>query len=169
MMKVKVAFNANRINRVLKQIPLKVQFAAYDAGLRPAAKVVEKRSKELAPSSQKSGSRNKWSKSMAASRAGVKPLDQSIKVKVVRGGSREVPYAMVGPERPQGNVAHFVSPLKKNTREVVLWGRRTNRTAPKDDDFMRQAFDETRKQQERAFVRGTIKRVRKELESLKNG
>lgn len=164
---VKVIYNERRVNRVLNKIPVMVQAAAYDSGLRPAAKVVEKRAKQLAPSSRESGSRNKWSASMKASRQNVKPLRESISTKVVRkpsGGGN--PYAMAGPERPWGNIAHFISPLKKATREIVLWGRKAGRQGRKDNDFMKRAFDETKQAAARAFTRGVIRGVRAKLKDL---
>lgn len=166
---VKVEYNSQRINRILNQIPVMVQASAYDKGLRPAAKVVQDRARQLAPSSKESGSRKRWSQKMRASRAGVKPLKQSIKTKVVRPGKNKVPYAVVGPERPWGNIAHFISPLKKNTREVVLWGNRTGMMARKDNDFMKRAFDETKQQAARAFTRGVIAAVRAKLKDLGRG
>lgn len=168
--KTKVKFNQKRVNRILRQIPVAIHAAATDAGLRPALNVVKKRMEELAPDSKASGSRDKWSQSMKASRSrGDKQLKDTIKIKVIKGGKNSVPYGMVGPERPEGNVAHFVAPLEKDTREKVLWGNRTGTTAPKNDDFTRRAFDDTQKQQQRAFTRGVLKRARKEMAEAVRG
>lgn len=169
MIDITVKFDPKRINRVLSQIPVMAQIAAYDSGLQPAANVVKKRAQELAPSSRQSGTRDKWSAKTRASREGVKPLKESIKTKKVKPGRDKTPYAMAGPERPDGNIAHFVSPLKKDTRKVVLWGRQTGRVDRKDNDFMKRAFDETKQQAARAFTRGVIKAVRAKLKDLGRG
>lgn len=169
--KSQVKFDFKRINRILSKVPAAVHAAATDAGLRPALKVVKKRMQELAPDSRASGSRDKWSKSMRESResGSNKQLKDTIKIKVIRADKHSTPYGLVGPERPEGNVAHFVAPLEKNTREKVLWGHRTGTTATKENDFNKRAFDETQNQQRRAFTKGVISRVRKELAEVARG
>ena len=168
-MNVRVLFDEKRINRILKRFPVEVQIAGYDGGLRPAANIVKSKAEQLAPRSSQTGSSKKWSAKTRASRAGVIPLHRSIKTKLKRPGQKSPPYAVVGPKRPDGNIAHFVSPLVKNTRQIVLWGKRTGRVARKDDDFMRRAFDTTRAQQKRAFTRGVIVELRKRMKGIDRG
>lgn len=168
---VEVANFEKRINRILDKVPAQYEWSVQRSGLPAGAKVVQEAMVEEAPDSRRptakspKGSRAKWSSKTRAARQGKKQLKQSIGYKVSK---REANWnsAMVGPKRPDGNVAHFVAPLQSQEREVVLWGRRTGTTTRKDDQFLKRTFDRTKVTALRAIVRGTVKAARNRLREL---
>jgi len=160
-----------RINRILNKIPQQMQFAAYDKALKPAAQVVQKRAAELAPRSTASGSRKKMSKKSQGIWSS-RPLATLLKVKVIKGKGKSDPYALAGPDFPDGNKANFIHPMKAQVRQRKYWGRESNRApsvTPKDNDFLKRAADETRSEQLRAFTRALIPAVRKAMQELASG
>ena len=80
-----------------------------------------------------------------------------------------IAMALVGFLWPEGNKAFFITPMKKSTRKQVLWGKPTGKEVRKSDDYMRQAFDETRPAQIAAFENGVTKAVERKLRDLGRG
>ena len=169
MITFELEFDEKRINRILDQVEVEFQRAIYEGGLKDVGKLLKKRVEQQTPRSTATGTRRKWSNKTRASRASVKPLADSIGFKVIKPKDNRTSSVLVGPKRPDGNIANLVSPGKKKTREVVLWGRRTGRQVQKDNDFVRRAVDESRSQIGRVFAKGTIRAVRKKLRDLGRG
>ena len=167
-MKVTTQFDAKALQKQLDRIPVIVQSAALAKGIRPAAKVVQKRVKDLTPRSTRTKSKDKWSKATKAKRSGERPLHQLVKVKVLPRLST-VATALVGYEWPSGNKGHFLLPLKKSTRKLVLWGKVTGREVRKMDDWLRRAFDETKGEQASAFEQGVKREVDRRLKEIGDG
>jgi hypothetical protein len=168
VIKIKTTFNASRVNKVLAQVPATSANVVYTKALPAAAKVAMSAAKQRAPRSASTGSADRQS---AKSQAiwGVRPLAELIHWKVVRV-QNAVSFALIGPMRPWGNKINFVAPFKKVSKRVKLWGRDpTNVPAemPKSDRFMEQAADETRGEQQRAFVGSLVKYARRELRKLR--
>lgn len=164
MMKSKVEGNTKQINALLNQLPAAMQAAAFEKGLRPAGKVVEKRLKELTPRSSKTGTTKKWSEQTQTKRSGEMPLWKTTATKVWRARSGPA-IALVGYRWPKGNKAHFIVEGKGKTRKVVLWGKR-NKGERQKLDILKRSLDERRKQSADAFVRGVKKEVDKQVEKL---
>ena len=168
MIKIKTTFNATRVNKVLAQVPATSASVVYTKALPAAAKVAMNAAKQRAPRSAQTGSADRQS---AKSRAiwGERPLAELIYWKVVRV-QNSLSFALIGPLRPWGNKINFVAPFKKTSKRVKLWGRDpTNVPAemPKADRFMEQAADESRGEQQRAFVGSLVKYARRELKKLR--
>lgn len=168
MMQIKLQFDYRKLDAALEQLPVKVQLAALESGVRPAAKVLQQRVKELTPRSRTSGSSRLWSKKTKAARSGEPELRATVATKVLKP-KNNIASALVGFRWPTGNKAHFVLPMKKSTRKVVLWGRVTGREVAKHNDWLRQAFDETRQKQISAFENGVTAAVQKKLRELNGG
>ena len=165
MISVKVEFDAKSLQAQLDKIPVLAQLAALDAGIRPAAKVLQKRVKELTPDSRQSGSKDKWSKKTKSERSGERPLRDLVAIKVLKPKNNTA-AALVGFEWPAGNKVHFLVPMKKETRKKVLWGKVTGTEVRKGDDFLRRAFDETKAAQSDAFVSGVQKAIDRKIKDL---
>ena len=132
------------INAMFGAVPVLQRHSVADQTVRAGAAVIVKKSRQLAPRSDKTGTTRKWSKSTKAQRTGEKPLWKTIK-QVVRKGKNAGAISIVGPEWPDGNKAYFnTSP---DGREQVLWGKRTNVTVPAIRNWIVQSFDETKSQQ----------------------
>lgn len=165
MMTVKIEFDAKLIQSLLDQVPVLAQLAALESGIRPAAKVLEKRVKALVPRSSETGSTKKWSKSTKSQRASERSLRDLVRTKVLKPKNNSA-SALVGFEWPGGNKGHFVVPMKKDTRKQVLWGKQSGKEVRKGDDFLRQAFDETKQSQTEVFVRNVSRAVDKKMKDL---
>jgi hypothetical protein len=162
-----------RAEKILAKVPDEVALAAYDRGLREAGNVVAVRARAKAPRGDRSGQspvmRSRWSQT---------PLNKLIKVKVIgkgfRKGSTRSPAALVGTKYPDGNQIHFVHPNSggngkgKASKQQIYWGKGGRRT-PKENDFLKEAFDTTRSQQMRAFVRALVPEIRRNLTRAKRG
>lgn len=135
-----------RADALLARLPLEMRIGVIEKALRAAAKPVETRARQIAPDSQRSGSRARWSKKTRAKQANSKPHRQTIGHSTIRGyqGLRAI---YVGPLHPAGNLINIIG----HNRQQVLWGRRTNRTLP-PNEFMKQAAQETTAAQQSAFV-----------------
>lgn len=172
MIEFKLEFNENRINKILDQVEVEFQRAIIEGGLLDVGKLLKKKVEnevKATANSRASGTRRKWSNKTKAARASVKPLMDSIGYKVIKPRDKRAPSVLIGPKRPDGNISHFIAPGKKQTRQVVLWGKRTGRVDQKTNDFTRRAVDENRAEIGRAFARGTIRAVRRKLKDLGRG
>lgn len=128
------------LDRIDDQLGVKLRRQCVKA----AAEIVARRAKELCPASAQTGTRRQWSKGLAAERAGVKPLRETIGIAIRDYDQRTL--AVVGPEYPAGALGHLV----EFGHQEVLYGRRTGRRVP-PHAFLRRAFDETREAQEAAM------------------
>ncbi len=164
-----VGFDRKIIDNLTRGLPEEVRKAAVNAGLPAASKVVEDKAKQLAPDGRKNGtstrqtgsSRTKWYPY---------PLKDSIVSKVLDDMMGSVVSVMVGPQRPWGNKANFISPVPRsktgNTKEQVYWGKRTvgpgNRRR-KENRFLEDASHQTRPQQIRALVTAMRRAIKRNM------
>ena len=142
------------LRQMFDAVPQLKRYSVGDKVVRAGGAVVVKRARQLAPRSSRTGSTQKWGKSMfvdggtggtARSRS-EKPLWKTIK-QVVRKYSANA-ASIIGPEWPDGNKVYFFSSPKG--RREVLWGTRTGRTIIVRN-WIVQAFDETRSEQLRVM------------------
>jgi hypothetical protein len=144
------------IEKMFNAVPILERYVVQSATVRAGGRIVTKRARQLAPRSSNTGSKDKWSKSMytgsesrSARKVSEVPLWKTVK-QVVRKG-RYSSLAVIGPEWPKGNKAHFnTSP---SGRRQVLWGTHTGKIVPQIRNWIVQAFDETRPQQLAAMKR----------------
>lgn len=135
------------LDQLLGRIPALIVATGgpLDRAVSKAGTVVAKRARQLAPDSKKTGSRNKQSE--GTKKKWPNRLRTTIRTKVSR--YEGVAVAIVGPKNPEGNAAHF---MQEKPRKLVLWGRSTMikpfRIAR---DWIVQAFDETKSDQEAAM------------------
>ena len=164
MIEVKVQFNAARINKVLQGIPREMAATAYGKGLPAAAKIAVAAAKQRAPRGEETGTTARQgpkSKSLWGSQS----LADLIASKIVRPKGW-LSYALIGARRPVGNKINFVSPNITETRKVMLWGNEPVNAMPqrrRHNRFLEQAMDETRSQQQRAFIQAMIRHARKAI------
>ena len=175
MIKVQIDGRAlRRAEKILAKVDDNVAIAAYDKGLKAAGNVVAKRARSTAPR----GDRSRQSAKSKHADAFNRRLYQAIAVKVVgagvRNGTWKRPMALVGVRRPGGNQLNFVHPYAadngggKATKKQVYWGK-GGREVSKRNDFLKQAFDNTRTEQVRAFTRALIPEIRRNLSRAKRG
>lgn len=131
------------LNHMFDAVPKLEKFKVLDKAIRPAADIVVKRARALAPRSTEAD-RAKRSKSQRDKADWNYPLWKTIK-RVVRKYQNRYGVAVIGPEWPRGNKAYFNTSPKG--RKQVLWGKRTGRIVPQIRDWIVQAFDETKPQQ----------------------
>lgn len=165
MIALNLEFDAKAMQAELEKLPVMVQLAALESGVRPAATIVKRRVRELAPRSSVTGTTDKWSRSTKAKRTGESPLRDTVHVKILRP-KNHMASALVGFQWPTGNKAYLLIPMLKATRTEVLWGKPSGKEVRKGDDFLRQAFDETRQQQIAAFEGGVVKAVNRRLKEM---
>jgi len=161
-----------RAKKILDSLPDEIAVAAYDEGLKAAAKVVQKEAKARAPR----GDRSRQLQSMSKSRYwSPVPLNKLIRIKMLgrglRKGSRQKPAALVGAKSPDGNQINFVHPTDHSSTKIQkYWGKDARTAAPqlrKTKDFLKRAADTTKQQQVRAFTRAIIPAIRKRMTRLK--
>lgn len=144
-------------DQFLAKLPLEVRIHVLEKAMRAATAPVVQRAKQLAPDSEKSGSRKKWSKKTRAKRVGTKPHKQTIgasSVRTYRGGLLAI---YVGPIHPAGNLINVIGHQHKQ----VLWGKHTGKVLP-GTEYLKQAAEQTLAQQQSAFV----DKVKSETEKL---
>lgn len=130
----------------LARLPLELRTGVLPKALRAAAAPVEKKARQLAPDSQKSGSRRKWSKKLRMLRSSTAPHKQTIGHSTVRQyGDTTAIY--VGPIHPAGNLINVIG----HQHNQVLWGNRTGVTLP-GTKYLQDAARQTAGQQQAAFV-----------------
>ena len=161
--------NVKELNQLIAKLPGLMQSSAYEKGLHPAAKVIERRLKELTPKSSETKTTKKWSKATQAKRGGEFPLWKTTATKRWRAKSSGSAYAFVGFKWPTGNKAHFIVISKGETRKRVLWGKRTGQTFRKEYDILNQSMDDSSGKAAAAFTAAVAKDVDKRLSELKRG
>jgi HK97 gp10 family phage protein len=128
-------------NNLLQDLPSVDRLLEVKAALKKAAKIVERRAKELCPKPGYPGDKKDK-----------KPLRDTIGT-VVRTYSKAI-VVVVGPQHPAGAHGHLV----EFGHEKVLWGVRMPGETVAAKPFMRPAADETRSEQESAII-GHLKAV----------
>lgn len=130
----------------LARLPFELRTGVIPKALRAAAAPVEKKARQLAPDSEKSGSRKKWSRKVRQKRAGTKPHKQTIGHSTVRR-YRDSDAIFVGPLHPQGNLINVIG----HDHNQVLWGNRTGWVIH-PTRYLQDAAQQTQGQQQTAFV-----------------
>ena len=139
-MKISVSLpDLDLIDQELANVDLQLRTTALKKALRRGGNVVANRARQLAPRSKQTGTSEQWSAKTAASRAGVKPLAETIGV-VVRDYGQPL-VLLVGPEYPAGALAHLI----EYGHAEYLYGVATGRRVP-PKPFLRPAADETEEQ-----------------------
>ena len=138
------------LEQLLAQLPILVVSSGgpTDKSMRKAGAIVRTRAKQLAPRSNKNPNGNSRDKQSAkARRTWSRKLSETIRSKVVKYPTTSV--AIVGPKSPEGNMANF---MQEKPRRLVLWGKATM-TKPYRiaRNWITQAFDETKSQQDTAI------------------
>lgn len=127
------------LDQLLKGLDQALRRKLIKKAVRRAGMLVRNRARQLVPQSRQSGSRQAWSASTRAQRAGVQPLRDTIQVAVRDYDDNFV--AFIGPTAPLGHLVEFA-------RRKVLWGQDTGETVSNEGRrFMRPAADETKSQQ----------------------
>jgi hypothetical protein len=142
----------------LARLPLELRTNVLPKGLRAAAAPVEKKARQLAPDSEKSGSRRKWSRKVRQKRASTKPHKQTIGHSTVRR-YKTSDAIYVGPVHPQGNLINVIG----HNHNQVQWGNRTGWIV-QPTTYLQEAAQQTKAQQQTAFV----DKVRSESDKLLN-
>lgn len=143
------------LDNLLRKLPVLVVSSGgpTDKAVRAAGAIVRDRAKALAPDSKRTGSRAK--QSAKAKRIWTGKLRRLVRSRIRRYPKHSV--AIIGPKNPEGNMAHF---MKEQGRRHVLWGKATRvqqyRVAR---NWITQAFDETRTQQNAAMVASLKKSI----------
>jgi hypothetical protein len=167
VIKITNNFQHARINKVLMQVPQEFRTSIWNKAIPDAAKIAVEAAQATCPRSRVTGTHDR--KLQSYFRVwGHRALWQLITWKKVRPTSW-LTYALVGPERPEGNKINFISEDASKTRKVKLWGNdpvNMPSSVRKDNDFMERAMQHSRRQQEHAFVRSLIKSVKSRLRSM---
>lgn len=138
--------DGGKLETVLERLPIALRGAVTQKALRAAAKPVIEMAVSLCPESFVTGTRDLWSKSLKAKRAGVKDLRDTI-TSVTRDYG-EVKVEIVGPARPAGALGHLV----EFSRRKILWGRDSGQEI-QGKPFLRPAAEITKDEQRAALVK----------------
>lgn len=148
---MKVTFDPSTLGQIeglLKRLPVLTVASGgpLDRAVGKAGKVVASRARQLAPNSNTTRSRRKQSKKSKAK--------WPVKLRTtIRSVVRRYPTTAIyvaGPKSPEGNAAHF---MQERGRKHVLWNKATALQRLRiERNWITQAFDETRAQQEAAMV-----------------
>ena len=84
MIKLEFQIDIAKINRELNKLPVLVQRAALESGVKPAAQICRKRVMELVPQSAKTGTANKQSQKTKSARKNIRPMRELVAVKVLK-------------------------------------------------------------------------------------
>ena len=148
-----VVFN-EEARKLTEQLPFALQRTWALKATRKAATVVQKEAKKRAPSSEQTGTRNKWSAGTRAIRSRFKETKRSIKTYILSGRDDvEVASRVWAPAVAWIEYGH-------NEKTHVQWGRETD-TQLKPKPFIRPAADSTLPQQQQAVI-DTLRRGLKE-------
>lgn len=139
---------------LLDQLPTFVRRKGARKATLAAARVVAKEYKKDAPSSKKTGTRDKWSAETKAKRSSTKTLKQQIKAKNYR--DQDTPGAYVSPP---------LTHLLELGHDQVLWGRETGQRV-KGKPVFRRVIDRTKDEQERVLVTTLSKEIEEEVGSF---
>lgn len=145
--KIDFTFDEYQIAK-LTQIPELLRLGPAERCLKAMAKPIAERAKALAPSSQRSGSRKKWSAKFKNDAKWQVDSGKQMGIKTIRHNKGARVY--IGAKWPKGNKQQFDASPKG--RRHILWGRDTGRLRPRDNPhFLQKAYDETKSQQLKAF------------------
>lgn len=137
----------DRVLGLLEQLPKSVLFVGgpLDKAVQAALNTIARRARQLAPSSKRTGSREKQSKKTRAKWPST--LRTTLRTKVIKLEFGR--WGIVGPKNPQGNQAHF---MQEKPRRHVLWGKATMIKKYRiERNWITQAFDETTSEQQTAI------------------
>lgn len=144
MPSVQVDYNPKAFD-LLDELPITVRRKSARKATRSAAAVVAREARRRAPSSTRTGTRDKWSKKTKAKRQGTRSLKQQIRARNVK--DRDDPTAIV--------MSLNAAPVEFG-HKMVLWGKKTGRKV-KPRPFVRPAIDATIGEQQRILTE-TLKR-----------
>lgn len=133
----------DELEAMLTRLPVLVVAAGgpLDRAVSRAAKIVQEQAIQLAPDSDKTGSRSKQSKKSKQIWTG--KLRRLIRSKIIRYDGAT--WAVVGPKSREGNMSHF---QQDKPRRLVLWGKATMVAQYRlERNWITQAFDETKDRQ----------------------
>jgi hypothetical protein len=137
----------DRVLGLLEQLPKSVLFVGgpLDKAVQAALNIIARRARQLAPRSNKTGTRFKMSKKSRAK--WMVEMRSTIRTKVVKLEFGR--WGIVGPKNPQGNAAHF---MQEKPRRHVLWGKATMIKKYRiERNWITQAYDETASEQQTAI------------------
>lgn len=143
--------------KMLEEVDHNTYFKVTDKGIRKASQLVQRRAKQLAPRSSKTGSAKKRSVSQSQSGNWNIPLSKTIISKVLKHARGAL--GIVGPSWPEGNKAFFNN--AKNGRREVYWGKPQG-TIYKGEDWLKRAFDESAEEAQEVLVE-TVRDAVKEV------
>lgn len=149
MSRTKATINSTELqglDDLLGQIPTLIRATGgpLDRAVSKAGTVVKRRAVQLAPDSRDTGSREK--QSAKSRKIWTRKLRTTITKKTVRFAN--IAIAIVGPKNPEGNAAHF---KQEKPRKAKMWGRDLGYTLRITRDWIVQAFDETKSEQNAAM------------------
>ena len=150
--------NDAELKRMFDAVPQLEKRRASDRVLRPMAKPIVTRSRQLAPRGNPTD-RAKRSQRQAQAADWNYPLHKSITY-VVRKYGNAAGLAVIGPSWPKGNKAYFDTSPKG--RRVFYWGKDAGKIRPQIRNWIVQAFDETRAEQV-AIAKRELKKVMDEI------
>lgn len=160
-LQVEITFNEDMF-RQLERIPEMLRLAPGERCLKAMVKPVVARAKQLAPSSQQSGSRKKWSSKLKNDPKWNIDSGRHIGTKTIRNNRATRIY--VGAQYPKGNKQQFDASPKG--RRVFYWGKDAGKIRQRPNPhWLQKAYDETKSQQLAAFN----EQLAKELKELKLG
>jgi len=158
---IELTFDESQLQKLM-EIPLLLRMKSAERVLKAMGKVVVARGKALAPSSRKSGTRDKWSQKYKKNAAYQNDSGRSIGY--VFRPTEQGGYLVIGGIYPLANKQNFEAGTK---RKVLYWGRdsgKVKRIDPKER-FMTKAFDETRQEQ----ITAGNKQLEREAQELNFG
>lgn len=153
---VEITFNENMF-RQLGRIPEMLRLKPAERCLQAMAKPVIERAKQLAPSSEQSGSRRKWSAKYKGDPKWGISSGQHIGMKTIRNNRATRLY--IGAKYPKGNKQQFDASTKG--RRVFYWGKDAGKIRQRPNPhWLQKAYDETKSQQVAAFNAQLAKEVK---------
>jgi hypothetical protein len=165
ILELNISFDEAMIEK-LQRIPFQLVLGPAERVLRAMAKPVAAKALAIAPSSRRSGERNRWGKKYKNNPSYQNDSGKAIGFKLLKHNNGGV--LIIGTLHPEGNKQNYDA---GESRTVKLWGRdpvkypiKEKRIDPKDR-FMQRAYDETRDQQLSAGHAQLVK----EIEELKIG
>lgn len=146
------------IKAMFDAVPILERRGVADKVIRAGAKPIVKRARQLAPRGNETDRRKRSKKQKQSANWNI-PLFKTIAL-VVRKYQKTNGVGIIGPRYPDGNKAYFNTSLRG--RRQVLWGHRTGRVLPQIRNWIVQAFDETR-QEQNAAMKAKLKQLLDEI------
>ena len=164
-MSVEIQINMDLV-RALDAIDIRLRSGPLDRCLKAYGQPIADYAKTIAPSSQQTGSRKKWSAKYKNNAAFQNESRKHYGVKVLKASVGVI----VGAKWAQGNKQQFVHPFKKGDtyKKHILWGKtesRVPRRYPRDEQPIVKAVRTMQSQAEAAFRT----QLEKEIKALRLG